>query len=387
MANKGTKFENNNKRVDNEMRIAQYTAIKEKLAKKWLDSGLTINALNDELNKRYGFELNKETLRKTLSQAYNTLDIYCVMALCRYFNMDISRVLAEPDIAEDNSASAGGKTVNDNNITLSTCTGSNKIGNFDDAKYNGTYRGYFYSSKKDSNSIDEFELVIGTENNVSIAKMTTFSAAIDPLGNNFIDKREFSGYPILAKPGFIFIIFTESSGKCFIFSFNYVQYNSSGMYYRRGAIITQARSSLKQPMVQSFVLFNKTLSEDDKKLLPGLLLLYNNKIHVPARELKKLSQEYANVALLLEKHGDILYKNLEEYYVIKEKLILPYLKEIMSTDDAMETLQLIKSRASDANRIYFPDSEHYANFSKKLMQHSGMELAKNADKEMSPENE
>ena len=50
-------------------REAQSNAIKERLNKKFAQSGLSMNKLKKELNEKSGFEINYETLRNAIKWA------------------------------------------------------------------------------------------------------------------------------------------------------------------------------------------------------------------------------------------------------------------------------------------------------------------------------
>ena len=56
-----------------------------------------INALKDALNKDSEYNIQYTTLLNTLIFTKRSIDLYCVIAMCKYFDVNISDVLAEPD--------------------------------------------------------------------------------------------------------------------------------------------------------------------------------------------------------------------------------------------------------------------------------------------------
>ena len=83
-----------------EMKQEQMCAIKNRLLNKFHESNLTIYRLLEEAKNISGFSLNYDTFRKTLDPNSTTLDIYSVLALCRYWNLDVSYILSSPDTKE-----------------------------------------------------------------------------------------------------------------------------------------------------------------------------------------------------------------------------------------------------------------------------------------------
>lgn len=350
----GNQDNNASRREPNQARVAQYTAVKNRLNKKFAETDLTINKLRDELNRLCDFEINYETLRKTLDRSSSTLDVYCVIAMCKYFNMDVAYALAEAD-----------RSFTD---TLAEATPylAEKFTELTDSKYFGTFYGYMYSPKRTNPGMDSFVLEVGSRGLHTMAHISITHHTRDSVGEPVEIKRELVGRPVLVRPGIIYIVFTEPQGSYYIFSYSYVQYNKSPLYYRRGAILTQGRQSSRQPLVQSFVLFNHTVAPENMDIIRGLLLLNDQKFHIPMRALDELARSNDTVGRLVNHLQYIFDNKREAYYLVDETQILHSLDGCMTKAEAIGALQIMKTCATDATRVFFPDLDDYAEFSKNL---------------------
>jgi len=79
----------------------QCKAIKEMLIKKLKQLNYSGYKIKTELTNELGYEINYATLKNTLNLQSSALDIYCVIGLCRYLNLDIAYVLSPPDNPTD----------------------------------------------------------------------------------------------------------------------------------------------------------------------------------------------------------------------------------------------------------------------------------------------
>lgn len=342
------------RREQNPARVAQYTAVKNRLNKKFTEAGLTINKLRDELNRLCDFEINYETLRKTLDLSSSTLDVYCIIALCKYFNMDVAYALAEADQSFTDT------------LAEATPYLAEKFTDLTDSKYFGTFYGYMYSPKRTNPGMDSFVLKVAPHGLHTMAHLSITHHTSNSVGEPVEVRRELVGRPVLVRPGIIYIVFTEPQGAYYIFSYSYVQYNKSPLYYRRGAILTQGRQSSRQPLVQSFVLFNHTVAPENMDIIRGLLLLNDQKFHVPMRALDELARSNESVGRLVNHLRYIFDNKREAYYLVDETQILHSLDGCMTKAEAIRALQIMKTCATDATRVFFPDLDDYAEFSKNL---------------------
>lgn len=334
----------------------QILAIKNRLNDAVNKISISTNKLKDELNNKYGYEINYETLNNTLNPSkLKSLDMICVIALCRYFNLDIAFVLSEPNNPNSEIYTNENQFVSERYAILS------------DSKYFGDYYGYFYSPKKTNNLIDDFHLEIKKEHGKTVARLTINYHSYKNNGQLKLSKKELMGTPIMVKPSNIYIVFTEGKGQFILFSFSYVFYNENNLYFRRGAMITHGRDAARQPLMQSFVMFNKKLSQQDvEQYVPGFLLLYDTVFHLPARKLNELSEKHPEVAYIFDDFGYIFKANHELYYKVNETQILASVRNNIPKQDVVKALQLMKANATDATRIYFPEIDEFSEFSKFL---------------------
>lgn len=339
-----------------EFKEKQILAIKDRLNKAVDQSGLNINKLKDELNNKYDYEIHYETLSNTLKHSkLKSLDMICVIALCRYFNLDIAYVLSEPDNPALELYASENQFVSERYSIL------------DDPKYLGDFYGYFYSPKQRNDLIDDFHLSLKPEHGKTVARLTVTYHSTQKNNKPKATQKELVGTPILVKPSSIYIVFTEGNGQFIIFSYSYVVYNENTLYFRRGAMITRGRDANRQPLLQSFVLFKNKLSEQAvKDFVPGFLLLYDSIFHVPAHTVNELSESHSEIAHLLNDYDYIFKKNLKYTYEINEAQLLASVSKKESKDDVIKALQLLKAHATDATRIYFPENEDISEFSKQL---------------------
>lgn len=334
----------------------QILAIKKRLNEAVDKINISTNKLKDELNDKYGYEINYETLNNTLNLSKpKSLDTICVIALCRYFNLDTAFVLSEPNNPNSEIYTNENQFVSERFAILS------------DPKYLGDYYGYFYSPKKTNNLINNFHLKINKEYGKAVARLTINYHSYKDNGQLKQGEKELIGTPIMVKPSNIYIVFTEGKGQFILFSFSYVLYNENTLYFRRGAMITQGRDAARHPLMQSFVMLNKELSQENiEQYIPGFLLLYDTDFHLPAHKLKELSKNHPEVARIFDEFGYIFQANQELYYKVNETQILASVRNNIPKQDVVKALQLMKANATDATRIYFPEIDEFSEFSKFL---------------------
>ena len=102
------------------------------------------------------------------------------------------------------------------------------------------------------------------------------------------------------------------------------------------------------------------------EIIKGMLLLSDDVFHISSKELETLVNENERVAHLFNNLQYIFNQNSEQYYLVDEAQILHSLKNCMTRTEAVRVLQLMKARATDAKRIYFPESDDYSEFSKEI---------------------
>lgn len=343
--------ENSRKRDVNLTRDKQIEAIKKRLYAAYELSGLSYYALVEKLNKECGYDLNYETFRKTLDFTKSTLDIFCVMAMCKCLNLDIAYVFSEPMERDEKKDS--------DNLYVSA-----KFTELKDKKYFGTFYGYLYSSKKMNDSLDSFVMKIDCEGEKTVAILKVYYHTVKPGGVRSVETKTLWGTPVWVEPSVVNITFRENAGTYYIFSFSYVEYRKRDMFYRCGAVLTQGRSVDRVPMLQSFVLLSEEAKPEYMEHIKGLLVMNGDVFHLPKESLDELAKDNVNVALLRDNLKYIFDYCHREYYVIDENQILNSLRNTIPPKDAAEALILMKARATDANRIFYPENQYYSEVAK-----------------------
>lgn len=337
-----------------ETKKEQMKSIKNRLFDKFCESGFTVYKLLEEVQNASGFSLNYDTFRKTIDPTSTTLDIYSVIALCRYWNLDISYVLSTPDNTEIPMPG------------IDKLVDSSKFSILNDDKYTGTYHGYMYSNKKVFSHIEHFELTIGKYSGQFKADMLIHAITTTDGEHKTELKKHLTGIPIHAHPNTIFIIFTNNVGEFFIVSFNYVPYRRKKMYFKQGFVVSCATEISRPVSMQRFVLFSKPVSSENMKYIPGLLLLNDRTFHVPVNVMDELKESDPIIKIFFDKFGYLLEHSKNNVYCISEAQILNSYSPTFSTNDILKALTIMKSFASDANRITITESDAFAEFSKLL---------------------
>ena len=337
-----------------EMKQEQMCAIKNRLLNKFHESNLTIYRLLEEAKNISGFSLNYDTFRKTLDPNSTTLDIYSVLALCRYWNLDVSYILSSPDTKETPLPDVE-KMVN-----------SSKFRILDDEKYTGTFHGYMYSRKEVFSRIEHFELNIHKSATYFKADMT-LHIITTPDGKSETELTKYlTGTPILVNSNVIFIILTNQMGDFLIVSFNYTPYRRKNLYFKEGFILSCATEVSRPILMQRFVLFSKPISSEHIKDLPGFLLLNSRIFHVPADAMEELAQANPNVQKIFDHFGYLLEHSRKEMYCINEAQLLNSYDPTISVNEILRGLLAMKDSSSDATQISITDSATLAEFSKLL---------------------
>lgn len=214
--------------------------------------------------------------------------------------------------------------------------------------------------------LDDFRLEIKPERNTTMSHITIRYHSIDCNGYMKLSDKKLIGTPIFVNPSNIYIIFTESSGQFIIFSFSYVKYKLRHLYFRRGAIITTGRDAARQPLMQSFVMFDKVIAKENEKYIPGFLLIYDSVFHIPEDRVNQLKEESNKLKILFKNLEYIFNANIKSYYTVNETQILASIDDNTSKADVVKALQLLKANAIEPKRVYFPEIDVFSEFSKRL---------------------
>lgn len=350
-----------NETTGNSLRYEQIQAIKTRLNKAYTKSGMNINSLLSALNNNSYFELNYVTLKSTLNFGSNTLDIFSVLAMCRYWHLDTAYVFAPP-------SSAGSPMPESKELIVSEDTGKFIV--LDDPQYFGNFYGYLYTPNHTKGEIIRFELEIHNRNGTASADFTYhgFPTLID--GSKREDLRILHGTPILhVTSSNIFIILTNDRGDFYLLYYSRQRFRSHKLYFRRGVILTSSSLRDNPPLVQNFVLFAKPISEEGMKYIPGMLASATHEFTISQKEVDLLKENEPEVTKLFEDFGYILEHNLDPAYRINEKQILHSVtKDTLGNDDIFKALFLLKDRAFLPKRTVYEDDNALASFSKHFLQ-------------------
>ena len=343
-----------------EIKQEQMRAIKNRLFAQFCKSDLTIYKLLEEVKQVSGFSLNYDTFRRTIEPSSTTLDIYSVIALCQYWNLDVSYVLSPPDMPDTGSPDTS--TTSSANYTAL----SEQFHVLDDPKYTGTFYGYLYSAKKINSYIEQFELNIEKVDGQMKADMT-YHAITNPNGTCETELiKHFSGVPILAGGHVIFMVLTNDSGEFFILSYNYTFYRRRNMYFKQGFLISCATDIARPILMQKCVLFSQPVLPEKMPYISGFLLLNDRTFHLPTQNLEVLKKSYPEVKKVFDHLSYLLEHSKKEIYDINETLLLNSYTSELSVYDILHALMLMKGTATDATRITVTEDVALSEFSKLL---------------------
>lgn len=351
------------RRIKTEEKLEQISAIKERLIaeySKFNNAGGKMNTLLDLLNKEYKFGLCYDTLNKTLSDKNaTTLDFFCVLALCRYWKLDISYILSPADNTEQPMPA------------VETMMDSIKFKVLDDQAYLGTYYGFLSSNKEGSSDLHKLYLKIDLSPTKSFTASLGISRSADGSDEcNEADARRLWGTPIISTTNNnLSILFTDNLGNLVFLYMQYIQHNTYGMYYRKGIAVTTASSSAREPIMQSFVLFNNPVPKEKRFYIPGLLLPPQKTFAVTEKNAEKLSAEDPLLEEFFDEFHYLLEHSKDSVYRINEKTILSEDSQ-MTIEDRIRALLLLKEKSISAGKFFYSQDNDYSDFGKNYLHRS-----------------
>ena len=332
------------------------------LSKAFKDSGLNQNQLLDALNRETGYEIAYNTLSTAITPPSTdgddldtTINLYTVIALCRYYHLDTAYVLSPPGTAEP-AASPSAELIN-----------TSKFHALDDLKYCGTYHGYFYSPNQRSTDIIHFKLEIPAPSESHTSRFTYYGTHMSTERESQSDIRIFFGTPILSTVSSnIYIILTNDFGDFYFMYYDRHVFRKSKLYFRRGIIATPSTIGGYEPEFQIFALFSQELSQDKEILLKGLLNGIGSKFFVKTDELKQLRSEYKIVDDFCQRYNHILEHDIMNVTFINEAMFLNDPSDTDRADD-VEALLLMKTQSIIPSRIVFSENDQISKFCKKYI--------------------
>ncbi len=340
-------------------RAAQILEIKNRLNKAYGEHPMPYHKLLTELVHDSGYEINYSTLKNTLNTESYALDMCTVLAMCRYWHLDVSYILSPPS-ATGTAMPAAEQLVHNGKFTI-----------LDDQKYFGTFHGYMYTQNPQHDSIFKFELTIGERNKSAFAKFALHRKTQDVDGTFLDDTRIFTGTPILQSNGSnVFILLSNDVGEFYFMYFSRLKFSKLTLYFRRGVLLSSSTADTNPPVAQSFVLFANQPSEDKMQYIPGLLSSPAPSFYISKDEVDTLRRDKELVDRLFEDFGYIFEHNkLESVYKINQKQILPSITgNTLNSEDVFKSLYLLRERSLSEPRIYYDDDNDVAGFCKTFMQ-------------------
>ena len=349
--------------------------IKEELNKALYASKYTYTQLQALLEERYGFSINKGTLRDLFDVNNTNLNYACLVTTCKFFRFDFNTFLEPETISDDdnyftintkNNSRIKRKASNTHPFIESLKSVNSKFTVLRDDGYMNKFKGYIVAPAK-SNTIDEFNLTMYKDDEgVAHAKLIRRS-----MGRQ---KNEYFGYygiPYHSKAYqsvLIFLVDTKATGEFYFLSFGFQQYRGSeGLIFRQGLAITGESLRSGTMIAQNFVLLNNDIPPEKIKFIPGLLKTPANEFCVPFDEANQLAEEYPEVKSLMEKLAITVRQSKEQVYIFNEDNVLSLSRIDLSAYDRIKALLLLKGKALIPEKNYYGADNKYSGFAKNYL--------------------
>lgn len=342
-----------------ENRREQNRHIRAILSEAFHSSGLTKHQLHEAINKESGFEISYNTLAPIIESptedGYDldkTINLYAVIALCRYYHLDTAYVLSPPGTATPPMS------------PVSELIESSKFFVLDDPKYCGLFHGYLFVPNQRREEFMRFDLEIRKTESSCTAKMTYYGFSNDPGSEKREDTRILYGTPICsAVSSNIFILFTNDTGDFYFMYYDRRHFRSTNLYFRRGLIATSSTIGGYEPLFQSFVLFSRKLEPEKEVYVKGLLAL-NQTFYVSKDVLTQMCEAYPVVNEFCKANASILKRDrIKEVFAINEPIFLWNPADNERTDD-IRALMLLKAASLFPPRVVFTENELISKFCK-----------------------
>lgn len=345
--------------------------IKEELNEVLISSKYTYSQLQELLEERYDFSINKGTLKELFNADNPNINYACLITTCTFFGLNLQKLLTPETISDNNcyyvntNTQKKRKTTTTHPFLESIKSSSNKFTVLRDEGYMGTFKGFIVVPTK-SDTVEEFNLTLyKDEDGIAHAKLIRKSA-IKSKSTCY----EYAGIPYHSKAYqsiLIFLTDTKAKGEFYFLSFGFQQYRSEkGLMFRQGFAITGESLRSGSMVAQNFVLFNKELTPENLKYVPGLLKIPVNEFCVPVETAKKLADEYPEVQLLFDKLSGIITQTQEQVYILNEASILS-LRSDLSPYDRIKALLLLKGKALVPEKNYYVADSKFSGFAKNFL--------------------
>lgn len=337
-------------------------AVKKALNEQLESTGKTIHATFLELEK-YKMGLNEGTFRKTFNYKTTkeednyTLDLFCILTVCRHWGIDVSEIL-EPSRSEEIK-------MQKEHPLVAALNREGKFHVLTNEKYRGDYTGYIVGPTPTDEKIGtiniNFEMVDGKME----ATLTRKHPYYEPTNENMEEGvYTMKGVPLCSDLyKMIFIVFSNSIGDTQFLFFGYEDYRTKrGMVYRQGLSITGEAPNRPNLVAQNFLLFKKGIQKSKEKFIPGLLALPQNIFCVEKELVKELEKEHDEVRAFMEAYGDELIRDEYTVYPISEDSFLTKARPKLTQDEIIKALLILKSASGVPKKNYYQADTKYSNF-------------------------
>ncbi len=333
-------------------KVALREMIKDRLqtAKMVLAPSKTMKDIWVELTKTY-YPLSYNTFLNTFNRDLNTLDLFTLIAVSRYFQIPIELILADTSLSlEDFARQANLSSHRDNGL-------------FDPSSESaGTFYGFMNAYDQSKDGLMHFQLDIQTKGKDSSSAVLTQYGQDAELIETYRGDR-FS----TPDKNMIYLALSGDSGHFMTIVFNTNTFGSGGQGFCRGVIFTAGSN---QSEVINCILFREPVNIDDqedtnetaeiKEYIRGLLKISNDR----SQTLTISRDDYEQ---LLKDNGDV--QTFSDRY---QSMITP--KEVLSIDEgyalyrsnrqdnAQQRESVIKALLSLRRKSLLPDQIMYSEY-------------------------
>lgn len=337
-----------------ERRLVQIKEMKRKLRDLYKNSDYKSikNLYEDLILFDQSLYFSENSLSQTLnteqgSKYETTFNLYAAITMCRFFRKDISSLFVSPEAGKN---------------TLEDADPLQAVGKYivlDDPQYFGDFYGYMYSKYMKRKNVIPFKLSI----NKSGDRVEALFEYRDPRKPLVL-----SGVPkLITRSKNIYIIFSNPDGEFFEFFFHYKPYRVDKMWYRRGIVIAD-ESSTDSPEVANFVLFDREISDEKFRYIPGLLMISGPRFCISEKKILEMRQD-SNVAKFLDDFSYLFEHDKSPMYVFDEDTIMSIIKneEPERKHFLISQLLLIREQAEISHNITYTMDSEYPEYARKYL--------------------
>lgn len=319
---------------------------KEKYLQSMKIKALGPDKIRDYLKEKYQVDLSRATVESLYNPKSNrsSIDISAVVALCDWWQLDITRVLAPPE----QLTTASGNNYQD--------FGHNKK-LFFDKNYAGTFYCYFFRlSGTDTsftnpypNSLPKKEdLMEGTitfdidEETGSKASFEYIQAVHQFNAPDVNKKKRSTCFPVVSEPHKnVYLDFIDNDGRLYYIFFDHQEFKSGPLYFRIGGMVTEASEIGNLPIFQKIVLFHEKPEEKYYDYIRGFLNFNPHNLIISPKELEELAKKDEELDLFFRYYRSKLEPHRKEVYCFNESIIT---KEPAELSEYQAKKALIKLR-------------------------------------------